>query len=76
MKRDPLVHELTDWIENLESDVKLDWENSQSLQHLLIRCRRELIRNPNDEQVEKQSELQKQVKAEIEKQKAKLGIKE
>lgn len=75
MKRSILIHELTDWIENLDHDAKLDIENIKDLQNLLLRCRKELMNNSND--VEKpESELQRQVKTEIAKQKSKLGIKE
>lgn len=80
MKKDSLINELTDWIEELDEvplhTIGLNFSKTGDLQHLLLRCRKELINAPTDDQeYERQSEVTKQVKAEIAKQMAKRGIK-
>ena len=83
MRKDPLINELTDWIEELDEvplhTIGLNPAKASDLQHLLLRCRKEIINAPVDNQdqteKEKQNEITRQVKAEIAKQMAKRGIK-
>lgn len=83
MRRDSLINELTDWIEELDEvplhTIGLNFAKTGDLQHLLLRARKELLNNPADNQEQsekdKQTEINKQVKAEIAKQMAKRGIK-
>lgn len=67
-----LVPELSDWINKLDS--------SPELQTLLIRCRKQLIELEKEAGISQdindyEKKLKEQVASEIQKQKAKLGIK-
>ncbi len=77
MKRKYLMGELSDWINSLDSPLTLDRMKALQLQDLLIGLRKELLdmdKQLTNDTAEKDSELTKQVKAEIAKKMAKLKI--
>lgn len=77
MKRKFLLGELSDWINALDSPLTLDKMKALTLQDLLVHLRKELLdleKQVSGDEADKESETTKQVKAEIQKRMAKLGV--
>lgn len=78
MNKKFLLGELSDWINDLDNSITLDKMKVLQLQDLLIQLRKEMLdsdKNEINNNAEKESELTKQVKAEIAKKMAQLKIK-
>lgn len=78
MKRKFLLGELSDLINELDSPLTLTPMKALQIQDLLVHLRKELLdmeKQISGNESDQESEITKQVKAEIAKKMAKLGIK-